>query len=141
MEYRVKFFDGVCSDWSKDRAATEESVKWWNETTFHQCEMESREVVEEQSSTTFKQMFARDRPGGQNKCSTGRACTDFNTKKSLDNSSSLCYDMTIKEVINMTYTFLNLLTSEIFSVSASTPQEAFSIAFAVCPFSKLLTEI
>ena len=41
----------------------------------------------------------------------------------------------------MTYTFLNLLTSEIFSVTASTSQEAFSIAFAVCPFSKLLTEI
>ena len=47
MEYRVKFFDGVCSDWSKDRAATEESVKWWNENTFHPCEMESREIVED----------------------------------------------------------------------------------------------
>lgn len=41
----------------------------------------------------------------------------------------------------MTYTFLNLLTSETFTVSASTFQEAVSLAFKVCPFSKVLTEL
>jgi hypothetical protein len=41
----------------------------------------------------------------------------------------------------MTYKFINLLTSETFSITASTSQEAFSLAFVVCPFSRLLTEL
>ena len=41
----------------------------------------------------------------------------------------------------MTYTFINLITSEIFTVSAPTFQDAVSLAFKVCPFSKILTEI
>ena len=41
----------------------------------------------------------------------------------------------------MTYTFLNLLTSEVFTVSAPTFQDALMQAFKVCPFSKVLTEL
>lgn len=37
------------------------------------------------------------------------------------------------------YTFVNLNTYELFTIEASTLQEAVTLAFKVCPFSKVLT--
>ncbi len=47
MEYRLKFADGVCSAWQTDYDDIVESAKWWNECTWHSCEIESRKVVED----------------------------------------------------------------------------------------------
>ena len=42
MEYRLRFWDGECSDWQSDYADIVEAARWWNESTFFPCEIESR---------------------------------------------------------------------------------------------------
>lgn len=44
MEYRVVFSDGVCGDWSTDRAFEEECVEWYNTCTELEAHLEVREV-------------------------------------------------------------------------------------------------
>ena len=46
MEYRLRFADGICSNWQTNYNDIVESANWWNECTEHSCKIESREVVE-----------------------------------------------------------------------------------------------